>query len=34
MNSDRRLLRVRRERPRSRAAEQRYERAAFHSITS
>src|SRR6516164_9524801 len=29
-----RLLRVRRERPRSRAAEQRDERAALHSITS
>src|SRR5436305_96817 len=28
------LLRARRERPRSRAAEQRYERAAVHSITS
>src|SRR5262245_56588834 len=36
-NSDhrhRRLLRARRERPRSGAAEQRYELAAFHSITS
>src|SRR5262249_21540822 len=30
----RRLLRVRRERPRRRAAEQRYERAPPHSITS
>src|SRR5262249_26812918 len=30
----RRLLRARRQRPRSRAAEQRYERAALHSITS
>src|SRR5262249_15693072 len=30
----RRLLRARRERPRRRAAEQRDERAAFHSITS
>jgi hypothetical protein len=30
----RRLLRARRERPHGRAAEQRYELAAFHSITS
>jgi hypothetical protein len=30
----RRLLRVRRERPRRGGAEQRYERAALHSITS
>src|SRR5262249_34496137 len=30
----RRLLRARRERPRNRPAEQRYERAALHSITS
>src|SRR5262249_11857362 len=29
-----RLLRARRERPRRRAAEQRYELASFHSITS
>src|SRR5262249_43630384 len=29
-----RLLRARRDRPRRRAAEQRYERAALHSITS